>query len=156
MNKIFLYVPNIVGYVRLLLLLASTQYEGYNFVALFIISATLDFVDGYTARLFDQATLFGSCFDMMIDRLSTVVIMYRIIAAEPKYTVILTQLFMIDFISHFLHFNVSLITKKHHKDMTSRLLRFYYNKSVLFAICSLEQICFCLLYLFGFCFAVFI
>lgn len=54
---------------------------------------------------------------------------------------------LIDLLSHFLHFNLSLLKSQNHKINTNRILQFYYNKTVLVCVCfgsELFFICLCL------------
>lgn len=68
MTPKWLFVPNIIGYVRILLLAAFFFVAAPLFKAsLITISLLLDILDGKTARWLNQSTLFGSRFDLIID-----------------------------------------------------------------------------------------
>ena len=70
--RVLLFVPNLIGYCRLLLLIASwTQWNKPTlFLGLFITSGALDFIDGMIARRLKQTSAFGAWFDVAIDNLS--------------------------------------------------------------------------------------
>jgi hypothetical protein len=58
-QKVFLYVPNLVGYMRIISLVvgfAGYQYSYIIFMAGYIFSYILDQVDGMAARYFNQCT----------------------------------------------------------------------------------------------------
>ncbi|XP_077862729.1 bifunctional IPC transferase and DIPP synthase-like [Saccoglossus kowalevskii] len=69
-TSVFLYVPNLIGYLRLLLLFISNFYFDSKpsvFVVLYSINAMLDGVDGAVARVLNQTSSFGAWFDVVID-----------------------------------------------------------------------------------------
>ncbi|CAG7729492.1 unnamed protein product [Allacma fusca] len=69
---ILLYVPNIIGYIRILLILLGSLYLEYpaTFLCFYCISASLDFIDGWAARTLNQQSSFGAWLDVIIDNLS--------------------------------------------------------------------------------------
>lgn len=71
-TEVLFYVPNIVGYIRLSLLVASLVAFDWPlvFLALFGISVLLDGLDGYLARKLNQTSAFGAWFDVLIDLIS--------------------------------------------------------------------------------------
>ena len=74
MNKL-LFIPNVICYFRILFLFAFIILSQYNMypgaVICYFISFSLDFFDGYFARLLNQTTKFGMILDMIIDRCAT-------------------------------------------------------------------------------------
>ncbi|XP_064620904.1 uncharacterized protein LOC135483792 [Lineus longissimus] len=70
-TEVLLYVPNIIGYVRLILLVVAyfTFHSPSYFLAAYIVSATLDYFDGLFARKLGQTSAFGAWFDIVIDNL---------------------------------------------------------------------------------------
>ncbi|KAK1157593.1 CDP-diacylglycerol--glycerol-3-phosphate 3-phosphatidyltransferase isoform X2 [Acipenser oxyrinchus oxyrinchus] len=70
-SEVFLYVPNIIGYIRILLLLIG--WWCFNcppiFVPCYVISIILDGLDGYAARRLNQVSEFGAWLDVVIDNL---------------------------------------------------------------------------------------
>ncbi|CAG0881338.1 unnamed protein product [Darwinula stevensoni] len=66
---VLLFVPNIIGYFRLLLLLGAYVYfhEPLYFLPLYITSVLLDAVDGWAARRLHQISSFGAWLDIVVD-----------------------------------------------------------------------------------------
>jgi len=67
------YVPNLLGYVRLLLLLGATAFATTSplvFVVLWALSCGLDFFDGYLARRLAQTSRLGELLDVVTDNMS--------------------------------------------------------------------------------------
>lgn len=70
-EKIYLFVPNLIGYARIVLALASLVYMGRHpkyCTVLYCISCLLDAFDGMAARALGQSTKFGAVLDMITDR----------------------------------------------------------------------------------------
>ncbi|XP_022093325.1 CDP-diacylglycerol--inositol 3-phosphatidyltransferase 1-like [Acanthaster planci] len=69
MKNIYCYIPNIIGYVRLLLLLVSWFFlkQPPWFLGFYLTSFFLDFVDGAVARRLHQTSAFGAWLDVAID-----------------------------------------------------------------------------------------
>lgn len=67
--EICFYVPNIIGYIRLALVLAA--WSGFNNPALFlpcyVSSIILDGIDGWIARRLNQTSRFGAWLDVIVD-----------------------------------------------------------------------------------------
>uniref|UniRef100_A0A8C4PWJ9 CDP-diacylglycerol--inositol 3-phosphatidyltransferase n=1 Tax=Eptatretus burgeri TaxID=7764 RepID=A0A8C4PWJ9_EPTBU len=70
-ENVFLFVPNVIGYVRLVcLLLAWFSFKSpIAFVLFYSIFAILDAVDGAVARRLSQTSAFGAFFDIFLDNL---------------------------------------------------------------------------------------
>jgi CDP-diacylglycerol--inositol 3-phosphatidyltransferase len=69
-KNIFLYVPNLIGYTRFLLLLAASFFAfsmPYVFVGLHFTSFFLDYFDGIAARSLNQCSSFGHHLDTITD-----------------------------------------------------------------------------------------
>lgn len=70
MLQVLLYVPNVIGYCRLLMFLVGLWFEPVLpelFVALYVSQILLDGVDGYLARKLNQCSLFGAWLDVAVD-----------------------------------------------------------------------------------------
>ncbi|CAB4014616.1 CDP-diacylglycerol--inositol 3-phosphatidyltransferase, partial [Paramuricea clavata] len=68
--RILYFVPNIIGYVRIILLVASWIHIDSDpklFVVLYVASVVLDALDGIAARKLNQTSAFGAWFDVVID-----------------------------------------------------------------------------------------
>jgi hypothetical protein len=73
-ENVFLFWPNIIGYWRIVLAIASLYYMNLHprtCSLLYSVSCLLDALDGYAARYLDQSTRFGAVLDMVTDRCTT-------------------------------------------------------------------------------------
>ncbi|UJR13374.1 hypothetical protein I4U23_000391 [Adineta vaga] len=77
---ILLYIPNLIGYIRLCLLVFAWYYfsQPSIFLPLYIIQVLLDGIDGWTARRFNQVSKFGAWFDVVIDNIGRGILWTRI------------------------------------------------------------------------------
>jgi CDP-diacylglycerol--inositol 3-phosphatidyltransferase len=69
-SPVWLYVPNLIGYTRILTGLAAFYYsydssKWWNFFVLYFISYSLDALDGVAARALKQTSRFGAVLDMV-------------------------------------------------------------------------------------------
>lgn len=152
-RNVFLFVPNLIGYARILLLGSSFYFMLSNYslaILLYLLSASLDAFDGLAARLFNQSSVFGSILDMLTDRVSTMGILMTLGHLYVDYFFVFQMLLVIDIVSHWVHFfSASLQGKVSHKisdRQTNPLMRLYYeSKLVLTSVCAVEQIFYCLL-----------
>ena len=137
---VFLFIPNIIGYLRFLALFASFfTYHDRPFltVLLYGISQILDAFDGMAARFFNQSTRFGAVLDMVCDRASNGVFLAILASRLPNYSWIFLGDIVLDLVSHWYQMYVSLLGGAHHKESKSKytLLNIYYeNKQVLFTL----------------------
>lgn len=72
--NVFLFVPNLIGYARIVLMLVAFYYmtneNTYQFtVVCYLLSQLLDAFDGHAARLLGQCSRLGAMLDMLTDRL---------------------------------------------------------------------------------------
>lgn len=70
--KVLLYVPNIIGYIRLTLLFTAALYiidAPMICLILYTTATCLDALDGYAARKLKQISTFGAWFDVVVDLL---------------------------------------------------------------------------------------
>ncbi|MCO5571832.1 hypothetical protein L7F22_025580 [Adiantum nelumboides] len=71
---IYLYVPNLIGYARILANFVAFGFAFSNkklFAGLYLLSFVCDELDGRFARLLNQTSTFGAVLDMVTDRVST-------------------------------------------------------------------------------------
>ncbi|MCO5551077.1 hypothetical protein L7F22_004574 [Adiantum nelumboides] len=71
---IYLYVPNLIGYARILANLVAFGFAFSNkklFACLYLLIFVCDELDGRFARLLSQTSTFGAVLDMVTDRVST-------------------------------------------------------------------------------------
>jgi CDP-diacylglycerol--inositol 3-phosphatidyltransferase len=69
---------------------------------LYIISCSLDAVDGHVARWFDECSKFGAVLDMVTDRSSTVCLMCFLIMKYPNLLFLFQMLIILDLSSHYM------------------------------------------------------
>ncbi|XP_033095311.1 CDP-diacylglycerol--inositol 3-phosphatidyltransferase-like [Anneissia japonica] len=132
-RTIYLYVPNIIGYIRILLLGISSRllyldwYLEGTFI--YIVFIVLDFIDGYYARKLNQCTVFGAFFDTMIDVLGDTMMLMHIARRNPSYFDLIQ--FQI-----FIHLSCGFLSTSAHclcgsvdaKSSTWTFLRFFYDQ----------------------------
>ena len=73
-SNVYAYVPNIIGYVRVLLAAAALRLAFTDVptsLALYALSFVCDELDGRFARMFDQCSEFGKLLDMVRGTRST-------------------------------------------------------------------------------------
>ncbi|KDN36133.1 CDP-diacylglycerol--inositol 3-phosphatidyltransferase [Tilletiaria anomala UBC 951] len=157
-ENVFLFVPNLIGYSRIILAALSLYFmEGNpkNCTVLYCISCLLDAFDGMAARALGQSTKFGAVLDMVTDRCTTACLLCFLTAAYPRAAIIFQGLITLDFASHYIHMYSSLVMgSKSHKTVSkevSKWLWYYYNDSrTLFIFCAGNEIFFVCLYLMAF------
>ncbi|KAL2116371.1 hypothetical protein VTJ04DRAFT_8538 [Mycothermus thermophilus] len=159
-ENIFLLWPNIIGYSRIILAIASLYYMPLHprtCSLLYSVSCLLDALDGYAARHFEQSTRFGAVLDMVTDRCTTSCLLVFLSSAFPRWAILFQGLIALDFSSHYMHMYATLAmggTEQSHKNVDksrSRILSLYYtNKTVLFVACALNEAFFIALYLLSF------
>ncbi|KFZ05140.1 hypothetical protein V501_08631 [Pseudogymnoascus sp. VKM F-4519 (FW-2642)] len=159
-ENIFLFWPNIIGYVRIVLALGSLYYMPLHprtCTILYSVSCLLDALDGYAARYFSQSTRFGAVLDMVTDRCTTACLLVFLASAFPRWSIVFQGLISLDLASHYMHMYATLVMggagESHKKVDRSRsyILNLYYtNKTVLFLFCALNEIFFIALYLLSF------
>jgi CDP-diacylglycerol--inositol 3-phosphatidyltransferase len=159
-ENIFLFVPNLIGYSRVVLALTSLYYMPLHprtCTILYSVSCLLDALDGYAARAYEQSTKFGAVLDMVTDRCTTSCLLVFLAQAFPRWSIVFQGLISLDLASHYMHMYATLSmggSAKSHKDVSasrSWILRQYYsNKWVLFTFCCLNEVFFIALYLLSF------
>ncbi|EIW66515.1 CDP-diacylglycerol-inositol 3-phosphatidyltransferase [Tremella mesenterica] len=154
-ENVFLFVPNLIGYTRVILAAASLYYMPIHpkvCTVLYAVSCLLDAVDGQAARALGQTSKFGAVLDMVTDRCTTACLLCFLSTAYPRLQLLFQFLITLDFSSHYIHMYSSLVTgSSSHKTVTSdvsRILWLYYNDSrTLFLFCFMNELFFVCLYL---------
>ena len=137
---VFLFVPNIIGYLRFVALFASFfTYRASPILTVILYGASqgLDAIDGMAARHFKQSTRFGAVLDMVCDRASNGVFLAILASRLPDWSWVFLLDIALDLVSHWYQMYVSLLKGAHHKESKSKysLLNLYYgNKTVLFTL----------------------
>jgi CDP-diacylglycerol--inositol 3-phosphatidyltransferase len=155
---VLVYVPNLICYVRLVLLILVPFFAlRMPILALSIctISAILDAFDGYFARRLAQESYLGTVLDYIIDRATLTLMQVILIMLFPQFWCFFMAVLVLDIVSHISHVYASLFLKRtHHKqiqDTQSKLLTLYYsNRVMLFLTCFLHDIWFGFVYLYYF------
>ncbi|KAG5646664.1 hypothetical protein DXG03_002654 [Asterophora parasitica] len=154
-ENVFLFVPNLIGYARVLLAGLSLHFMSYHpkyCTLAYVVSCLLDAVDGQAARALGQTSKFGAVLDMVTDRCTTSCLLCYLASAYPDYAILFQFLIALDFSSHYMHMYSSLVTgARSHKLVTSdvsRILWLYYNDSrTLFLVCAGNELFYVSLYL---------
>lgn len=157
-ENVFLFVPNLIGYVRIILAFISFYYMPTHPIiaaSTYILSGFLDNFDGHAARCLNQGTKFGAMLDMLTDRCVTACLMMMLCVFYPKYLFLFQFLLSLDISSHWIHVQSSMMKgdASHKKiDLSGNpILRVYYtSKPVLFLMCTGNELFFSMLYLIHF------
>ncbi|PCH38087.1 CDP-diacylglycerol--inositol 3-phosphatidyltransferase [Wolfiporia cocos MD-104 SS10] len=153
-ENVFLFVPNLIGYARVILAGVALYFMSYHpryCTLAYCISCLLDAADGHAARALGQTSKFGAVLDMVTDRCTTSMLLCYLSSAYPQYAWVFQCLITLDFSSHYMHMYSSLITgSRSHKTVNSdvsRILKFYYDSRTLFVMCAGNELFFVALYL---------
>ncbi|KAF2259930.1 hypothetical protein CC78DRAFT_474270 [Lojkania enalia] len=159
-ENIFLFIPNLIGYSRVVLAVASLYYMPLHprtCSLLYSVSCLLDALDGLAARKFEQSTKFGAVLDMVTDRCTTSCLLVFLASAFPRWSLIFQGLISLDLASHYMHMYATLsmgeVGQSHKNVDESRswvLKQYYSNNKVLFTFCALNELFFIALYLLSF------
>ncbi|XP_036402562.1 CDP-diacylglycerol--inositol 3-phosphatidyltransferase [Megalops cyprinoides] len=153
-ENIFLFVPNLIGYARIILALLAFYLMPccpIPAVVCYLLSALLDAFDGHAARALNQGTKFGAMLDMLTDRCATMCLLVNLALLYPSYTFLFQFSMSLDIASHWLHLHSSMMKgASSHKtiDLSGNpILRLYYtSRPVLFVMCMGNELFFSLLY----------
>lgn len=143
-ENVILFVPNVIGYARILLMLLSFYFMPFNYVIstfCYIVSSLLDAIDGYTARYFNQQTKFGAMLDQLTDRCGTAGLCMALCHFYPRYMFLFQLSLTVDISCHWVFFCLSVLQKKgSHKSVDlswNPILKHYYSsKLLLFLMCA--------------------
>jgi len=135
MVSTYLYVPNLIGYGRIIFVCLAAYYAFSNWmlaVLLYSISMWLDAIDGAAARYFNQSSAFGQQLDMLTDRLSTLGLNFVLAIVFQEFWYVFLSFAVLDLASHWIHMICSVQKgSKTHKAGEHWFLRFYYTFSVM-------------------------
>ncbi|CAN6601208.1 CDP-diacylglycerol--inositol 3-phosphatidyltransferase [Trichomonascus vanleenenianus] len=156
-RTIFLYIPNLIGYSRVVLALASFYYMQWHpkyCTVLYGLSCLLDALDGAAARKYNQTSQFGAVLDMVTDRCTTSSLICYLCVVYPNWAPLFQLLVSLDLASHYMHMYAMLTSgSASHKKVgkRSKVLNLYYtNSTVLFLFCAFNELFFVGLYLYSF------
>ncbi|XP_068750394.1 CDP-diacylglycerol--inositol 3-phosphatidyltransferase-like [Montipora capricornis] len=154
----FLFIPNLIGYARIILAILSFYFMSTDHVVaamMYLASGLLDAFDGYAARYFNQSTMFGAMLDMLTDRCVTTALLMMLALFYPEYIFVFQMLICLDIASHWIHVQSSLLKggASHKKiDLSGNffLRMYYHSRVVLFTMCAGNELFYCMLYLIHF------
>ncbi|KAM0734295.1 CDP-diacylglycerol--inositol 3-phosphatidyltransferase [Formica fusca] len=157
-ENIFLFVPNIIGFGRVILALISFYFMPTNYVIAswcYVVSSLLDAIDGHAARYYNQSTKFGAILDQLTDRVGTMCLIVTLCLFYPAYIFWFQLSMCIDIACHWIYLHTTLLQgKTSHKfiDMSENpIMRLYYtNRIVLFFMCAGNEAFYAGLYLLHF------
>lgn len=147
----YLFVPNLIGYARVALQLASyvvALRQPLVAVACYCLAQALDAVDGYAARVLGECSELGRVLDMVTDRTSTACLCLVLARLYPQQIGALALLVTLDLFSHWFHMHASLVAgaASHKEGAPNWVVRAYYHKPVLFAVCAMTELWYVSLY----------
>lgn len=141
----FVYVPNLIGYARVVLASIALAYafEDVPFaLGAYFLSFVCDELDGRFARMFDQCSEFGKLLDMVTDRLATAGLLMVLSAKFPEWFFACLALLLLDVGSHWLQMYTSVLaSRKSHKDVAANaniILRLYYTDRIFMGVCCVS------------------
>lgn len=157
-ENIFLFVPNLIGYARVIFLLVSCYHMPLCHVTASVcygLSAFLDAFDGYAARKLNQSTKFGAILDQITDRCGLIALLSTLITFYPQHSFCLQMSILLDISSHWMHVWSSLMRgKSSHKFVDPSenfILKYYYtSRPILFVFCAANELFYGGLYLLHF------
>ncbi|CAD6239018.1 GSCOCG00008605001-RA-CDS [Cotesia congregata] len=157
-ENIFLFVPNLIGFARVILAVISFYFMPTNYVIAiwcYVISALLDAVDGHAARYFNQSTKFGGMLDQLTDRVGTMCLLVNLSMFYPAYAFWFQLSMAIDIACHWIYLHTTILQgKASHKfiDMSENpIMNIYYtNRLVLFLMCAGNEAFYATLYVLHF------
>jgi CDP-diacylglycerol--inositol 3-phosphatidyltransferase len=156
-NKVFLFLPNIVGYVRFIFYLVSFVCHSLGnwqlCISFYAIAFILDEFDGRAARVYNQSSNFGAALDMVLDRSATAGLCLILAQLYPQYLLLLIIAIALDVSSHYyLIYATGILGKASHKDSAqwsdNKLMKLYYgNKTFMDLLIVGNELFYILLYL---------
>ena len=122
--KEIFYIPNIIEYIRVVLLIYGIYYKS---IVYFILNYILDIIDGPVARYLNQTSKLGCFLDHFIDRL-TVCIPAIILIYNNNFDIWLLFTIIESFTNIYFNYCVNTSHMKH-GDNNNWLIRTYYSNS---------------------------
>jgi len=151
---VFLFVPNLIGYARVVLALVGYAVALSNHHVMFFCylgSQLLDAFDGLAARKLGQSSQFGAVLDMVTDRASTACLCIVLGALYPSRVPLFSALIMLDLFSHWYQVYMTVAAgSSTHKGSANWLVNVYYNRKVLFTVCAATELWYMSMYMLAF------
>ncbi|XP_067940077.1 CDP-diacylglycerol--inositol 3-phosphatidyltransferase-like [Watersipora subatra] len=157
-REVLVFVPNLIGYARIILAILSCYYMPIDYVTAgtcYVISGLLDALDGHAARYLNQTSLFGAMLDQLTDRCATACLLITLAMFYPDYAMLFQMSTALDIASHWLHLHSTILSgRTSHKAIDldeNPILHFYYtNRKFLFFMCAGNEMFYTGLYLLFF------
>lgn len=137
-KNVFLHLPNLIGYLRILLNVIGFYYIQTNYriaATCYIFGTLLDTVAGYAARKLNQCTEFGEILDQLTDRCGLIGLMVALSHFYAKYMFLFQLTMAIDVAGHWMYTHAMAARGRHtHKITTPEdfwIIRLYYKTDVL-------------------------
>ena len=156
-NKVFLFIPNLIGYARFLFYLISFICHSLGnwqlCISFYAIAFILDEFDGRAARAYNQSSNFGAALDMVADRSATAGLCLILAQLYPQYLLFFIVAIALDVSSHYyLIYATQMLDKASHKDSaewsSNGLMKLYYgNKTFMDILILGNELFYILLYL---------
>jgi len=140
----FFYIANVIGYIRIACIVIAAIYSESTlvFISFYVASYALDAVDGPVARALNGTSKLGAAMDMITDRISTALLLT--LMQDSKWYLFM----MLDVSSHWIHMYASTLEgNESHKTPKDPILRWYYMRNNLFAVCLLSESYLCGIFL---------
>ena len=157
-NRVFLFVPNIIGYARFIFYLISFVCHSWSnwqlCIGFYAIAFILDEFDGRAARAYNQSSNFGAALDMVADRSATAGLCLILAQLYPNYLLAFIGAIALDLSSHYyLIYATGILGKASHKDSrewtSNGLMKLYYgNKPFMDLLILGNELFYILLYLY--------
>uniref|UniRef100_A0A7M5WIK1 CDP-diacylglycerol--inositol 3-phosphatidyltransferase n=1 Tax=Clytia hemisphaerica TaxID=252671 RepID=A0A7M5WIK1_9CNID len=144
-ENVYLFVPNLIGYARIILMFVSFYYmatDVWTATITYLLSQFLDAFDGHAARALNQCTKFGAVLDMVTDRCSTMGLLIVLASFYPKYQFFFIFVTVLDIASHWVQVYSNLSLGQSHKAVKESgnwFLRLYYTSRVSLNSTSIAQ-----------------
>ncbi|KAH0626398.1 hypothetical protein JD844_001359 [Phrynosoma platyrhinos] len=143
-ENIFLFVPNLIGYARIIFAFFAFYFMPTSHLTasfFYLLSGFLDAFDGHAARVLNQGTRFGAMLDMLTDRCATMCLLVNLAMLYPESALWFQLSMSLDIASHWLHLHSTVVKGgESHKSIDlsgNRILRVYYSsRPVLFIMCA--------------------
>lgn len=156
-RDVYLYYPNIIGYLRVLftiIAILAGKTNPWIFFVFYLTSFVFDALDGKVARLYNQCSDFGSVLDMVTDRCSTAMLLVLLGTLYPDSYHLFAFGLGLDISSHWFHMYSSIKSGAHHKSdkaQTNFIMRLYYGNFYFFGyLCVGAEVFYIALYLLAF------
>lgn len=156
-NKVFLFVPNLIGYARFIFYLVAFVSHSMGSwqlcMGFYAIAFILDEFDGRAARAYNQSSNFGAALDMVADRSATAGLCLILAQLYPKYLLFFIIAIALDISSHYyLIYATGMLGKASHKDSaqwsSNGLMKLYYgNKTFMDILILGNELFYIFLYL---------